>query len=230
MLDSMLTSFAIALITVNALALPFFTVILKQISRRWAMAFLGLMTLESILVAFYTVLTFGGAFGPGILLFFSPCLTIPLSLIMLAVGWPFASRAASRSNPQRGLYLTGGMAIIAMQAAPIVGNITISGYCDGQTMQAGNQIVAALQEYKRYQGNYPSSLETLVPGYLAQVPQQQCLRPLGRKVGFQLAQCSNNVMLLTTHSFNGAEALRYNFQAGNWSGISLLDGACNYLQ
>ena len=226
----MLTFFAIALITVNALALPFFAFILKQISRRWAMAFLGLMTLESILAAFYTVLTFSGAFGPGILLFFSPCLTIPLSIIMLAMGWPLASRAASRSNLQRGLYLIGGMAIITMQAAPIVGNSAISSYCDGQTMQAGNQIVAALQEYKRYQGDYPSSLETLVPGYLAQVPHQQCLRPLGRKVGFQLVQCSNNVMLLTTHSFNGAEVLRYNFKAGNWSGISLLDGACNYLQ
>ena len=92
----MLTFFAIALITVNAFALPFFAFILKQISRRWAMAFLGLMTLESILVAFYTVLTFSGAFGPGILLLFSPCLTVPLSIIMLAMGWPLASRAASR--------------------------------------------------------------------------------------------------------------------------------------
>ena len=226
----MLTVFSIALIAVNALALPFFTFILEQISRKWAMAFLGFMTLESIMVAFYTVLTFSGAFGPGILLFFSPCLTIPLSLIMLVMGWPRASRAARRSNLQRGFYLIGCIAIIGMQAAPMVGNSAIGGYCDGQTTQAGNQIAAALQEYKRYKGDYPSSLETLAPGYLAQVPYQQCLGPLGRKVDFQLVKCRNNVVLLTTHSFNGAEVLRYNFQVGKWSSISFLDGTCSYIQ
>ena len=219
---------AVALIAFNALALPFFSFILKRFSPRWTMAFLGFMTLESILVAFYALLTFNGAFGPGILLVVSPCLTIPLSLIFLVMGWPRASRATSRRNPQRGMYLMGGMTIIIMQATPIFGNIAIAGYCDGQTMQAGNQIVAELQEYKRHQGHYPSSLKILTLGNHASP--RQCLSLLGRKADFQLVKCNDSAILLTTDSLNGAELLRYNLQTGNWSGVSFLDGACNYLQ
>jgi hypothetical protein len=144
--------FTIALIGVNLAAFPVFAFTLSK-KPNTAVGILVFLILVGAFNAFYTVLTFGGAFGPGVLLLFSSFLAIPLSVVLLIVGWPFFYWAVGKNYLRHGLYLGGGLVIVALQFAPLVGNFGVGGYCDEHTRQIGNQIVTALENYRQTMEN-----------------------------------------------------------------------------
>lgn len=219
----------IALIAFNFVTLPIFIALLWKGFTKLARGSLAVALLESVFAALYTILTFGGAFGPGLVLFcFSP-VSIPLSLIIwILLRRPF--NKAVQDTVRRRLYVVGGLALVAFQLAPIVGDYGIGGYCDGQGTHVGNQIVAAMQKYKQDNGRYPDQLAALPPNYLPSIPTFRCLPNVGPVTQFGVQQCPDGKVLLTTQSYDGVNVVRYNFETGIWSGVSFLDGACNFLR
>lgn len=223
----------IALLVFSFASLPVFIVLLRKLPLWVAWAFLGLVALVNVFIAFYTLITFSGAFGPGIVLFCSAFLVVPVLLL----GWLLARRVLFRgfNRSQRIVYVVGGLMLIVMQTAPILGDYVIGGYCDWQAMRVGDKIIAAIRQYEQQNAGYPPQIEQLVPEYLPANPTYQCFRVPGieydwSEAHYRLEKCSDHVVLLTTSSTDGARVLRYNFETGNWSGISFLDGVCSFLR
>ncbi|GEM_PF-1889794 len=220
----------------RALALPLFILLLWKRSVRAAAAFLVLVFLEGVIAAFYTVYTFGGAFGLGIMLFCSPFLSVPLSLLVLLLAYRPFSRAwtGGEAAPRRRFYLFGGLFILVWQLAPVVGYYGIGSACYAQNRRIGADLIAAVETYRQEQGRYPDSLEAIVPAYAPAIPAPGCAWLSGAgpwdRQGFELARCSSDVLLLTVESVDGSFIERYNFATGNWSSISFLDGACSFLR
>lgn len=221
-----MTFYTLLLFVILHLALlPLFIFILSKFSTKAALAFLGFVVIESVAVAFYTVLNFGGAFGLGIVFFFASCLGIPLSLLFFAFG-----KKKFTNTPQARLYLVGALLIIAAQFAPIFGVYGLGRFCDGRTRQTGRPLIVALQKYQQEQGHYPAQPADLVPVYLPALPTARCLMAFGPQAEFKLTDCGTEGVLLTSRSFDGSQILRYNFSTNRWSRISFLDGACSFLQ
>ena len=221
---------ALVLILIDLTAFPIYAVALSK-KPSIALGFLVFLIVSSALNAFFTILTFGGAFGPGFLVFLSACLAIPMSAIFLLIGWPFFYRAVGKNYLRHSLYLGGGLIIVCLQFAPLYGDLGIGGACDKRTMQIGNQIVVELENYRQDNGEYPTELNALVPGYLSQLPTNKCLGSVGPEITFQLRECAQDgIALLTASSFDGWKVLRYNLSTSNWSGLDFLEGECGFLQ
>ena len=219
----------VALVAFNFVALPIFVALLWGGFTKLALGLLAVALLESVFAALYTVLDFGGAFGPGLVLFCLSPISIALSLIIwILLRRPFDQ--AVQDTVRRRLYVLGGLALVAFQLAPVAGNYGIGGYCDGQGTRVGNQIVAAMQKYKQDHGRYPEQLAALAPDYLPSIPTFRCLPSVGPVTELGIEQCRDGKALLTFQSYDGANVVRYNFETGNWSGVSFLDGACNFLR
>ncbi len=218
------------------LALPLFILLLWKRSRRAAVAFLALVFVEGILAAFCTVYTFSGAFGPGMVLFCSPFLAAPISLLVLLLAYRPFSRAwaGDEAAPRRRFYLVGGMFILLWQLTPILGHYGIRSACYARNRDIGADLIAGVENYYQEQGRYPESLDDLVPAYVPARPTPGCAWLSGSgpwdRQGFELTRCSSDVLLLTVESVDGASIERYNFATGNWSSISFLDGACSFLR
>jgi hypothetical protein len=231
----MLFFFAIAVIGINLFALPIFIWLLKR-SVQASLLFLGAMIIANVVTTVDVALTMGGGFGTGTVVFLVSCLSAPLAVIPLSV-YLFLrrkhfARAVGDDTLKRRLYVVGGILLIALPFTPAAGTNAMSGYCDGQIEQAGNPIVQAMNQYRQANGYYPSTMDTLVPAYLGRVPTApSCLGKDNKSVKYEIQTCSESVTLLTAKpSFDDADDLRYNFATGNWSGISFLDGACNFLR
>ena len=218
-----------ALLIFHALSLPIYIFLLTRYGRQPAAIFLGLVIIEAIFTVFYTLITFYGAFGPGVLLFCAAFLIIPISFIV----WLIQLRRQLAEPSRRLAYVVGGLLILLTQTAPIVGDRGLATYCDQQTMATGQPIITALEQYKQAHQNYPPDLASLVPYYLPAIPTYNCLAAIGLHyshltASFTLEQCSTPVTLLVTTSTDGTSFLRYNWTNPNWSRISFLDGACSF--
>jgi len=67
---------------VSFLSMPIFILILWRSGKQAANIFLLVMALESVLAALYSIHTFGGAFGPGMMIFFLSFVVFLVSLIL----------------------------------------------------------------------------------------------------------------------------------------------------
>ncbi len=203
-------------------------------SPKLALFFLGLLIPAGIFSAFFTVYTFGGAFGPGILLFCLGILSPPISLIVLLAGRRALLRKFPEDSRRRKLLVAGGLVLTFFCAAPLASSTLINPTCFRLTQRQGDQIVEAMEDYRQVEGDYPASLDALIPGYLPALPKPACewfaYRPGGIGRHFELLQCSTGELLLTNASADGVTIERYNFVTGNWSAISFLDGACSFLR
>ncbi|MBI5651369.1 MAG: hypothetical protein HZC40_13150 [Chloroflexi bacterium] len=206
-------------------ASPIFVFLLWKISARTALIFLGADFLLGVWTAFFTIQNIGGGFGIGVFMIFFACFAMPFAALLLAILWIPFSRALDKRDPRRALFLIGGIVLVILQSAPIAGQGIIGGYCDAQIMRAGDPIVRAAQQYKQERGDYPRALHDLV-----QVARPSCFGSVGAPSDFAIERCADTVTILRTRSFDGARDLRYNFATGNWSGVSFLDGACNFLR
>lgn len=218
---------------ISVAAVPVFIFLIWKYPVRWTVALLIGLTLESILVAFYTVYAFGGAFGPGIVLFcLSPLIMFVAFLILLGARQPFL-RAYPTDKIRQRVYLLGGLFVIGLQASPMLGNFAIDATCFTLTQQRAGPMITALETYRQDQGHYPEDLALLTPTYLPALPTPACSwlsENQGLAKGFALEQCQDDVWLLTVSSVGRSSIQRYNLSTGNWSSISFLDGACNFLR
>jgi hypothetical protein len=203
-------------------------------SPKYAWLFLGLLIPAGVFTAFFTVYTFGGAFGPGILLFCLGILSPPVSLIVLLAGRRVLLRKFPEDSRRRKLLVAGGLALFFFCAAPLSSSTLINPTCFRLTQRQGNQIVEAIQGFKKVEGDYPTSIDELIPHYLPILPKPACeffaYHPEGIGRHFELLQCSTGELLLTNASADGVTIERYNFTTGDWSAISFLDGACSFLR
>jgi hypothetical protein len=179
-------------------------------------------------VAFYTLINFGGAFGSGILLFCASALLLPVIFVAALI-------AGMRLFPQldgtrRAVYGLGCILILLAQTSPILGNDGIGGYCDAKAREYGNEIVAAIQQYQKDNGVYPEEIENLVPGYLPSVPTHHCMGVLGLQneafvTDYEIKQCRGKPSL-TTQSADGSRDIWYDFERGQWHSMSFFDSGC----
>ena len=218
----------ILFIVINLSLLPLFILLIKR-APLWASGvFLLALIPESVLVALYTLSTFGGAFGPGILLFCASALIVPVIFIAAII-------MGMRLFPQldgtrRMVYGLGSILILLAQTSPILGNYGIGGYCDARVKDYGNEIVEVIQGYQKDHGAYPEEIEDLVPDYLPSVPIFNCMGAPGLQdeafvAEYEIKQCQGKPSL-STQSADGSRDIWYDFERGEWSSMSFFDSGC----
>jgi hypothetical protein len=218
------------LLVLSFAALPTFIYLLWKVAVRSALLCLAASVPIAALAALATLLAFRGASGEGVLLICAAFAAPPLSVaIFLAARQGFDITFALDATRRR-LYTLGGLSLILLQLAPAAGVYGLGGYCNGRARAAGDVIAAAAQNYHQAYGDYPAALADLVPVYLPAVPNWRCLGGWGPSGVYQLQRCPEGAVLLTTPSAEGASVLRYNLPTQRWSGISLLDGTCDFLE
>jgi hypothetical protein len=220
------------LLLISFAATPVFILLLRKYSLRVVIAFITALILVSILAPFYTVYTFGGAFGLGILLYCLAPLAGLVSLLIMLGLYPRFSPVFKEEPVQRRVYLVGGLLVAALQCSPFVGSYLINTSCNIMNQELSKEMIATLEAYKQAQGHYPENLEELIPTYLPSLPSPACSSLSGNepKPNFELEQCLPEDHLITIPSVDGSSIWRYNLATGNWSSISFLDGACSFLK
>ncbi len=220
----------LVLLVLSFAALPTFIYLLWKVSVRAALLCLAASVPSAALAALVTLLVFRGASGASLLLICPAFALAPLALaVFLAARTGFAA-AFALDPTRRRLYTLGGLAIILLQLAPAAGPYGLGGYCNDQARALGDQLVAAAQSYQQAHGDYPAALADLVPTYLPAVPNWSCLGRWGPSGAYRLEHCPEGVVLLTTPSAEGASLLRYNLSTQRWSGVSVMDEVCGFLQ
>ena len=218
----------ILFILVNLSLLPIFILLIKRTPLWASYIFLLAIIPESVLLALYTLINFGGAFGSGILLFCASALIVPVIFIAVII---IGMRLFPQLNgARRAVYSLGGLLILLAQTSPILGNFGIGGYCDAKFREYGNEIVQAVQGYQKEHGAYPEKVVDLVPGYLSSAPTYNCLGGLGLHdepfvADYEIKQCQGKPSL-TTHSADGSRDIWYDFEKGGWLSMSFFDSGC----
>ena len=218
----------ILFILVNLSLLPIFILLIRRTPLWASYIFLLAIVPESVLLAFYTLINFGGAFGSGILLFCASALIVPVIFIAVIL---IGTRLFPQLNgARRAVYSLGGLLILLAQTSPILGNFGIGGYCDAKVKEYGNEIVQAVQGYQKEHGAYPDKIADLVPGYLSSVPTYSCLGGLGLHkepfvADYEIKQCQGKPSL-ATHSADGSRDIWYDFDRGAWLSMSFFDSGC----
>ncbi len=220
----------LALLALSFAALPAFIYLLWKVSIRSALACLAASVPIAVLAALATLLAFRGAAGASLLLICVAFALAPLALAIFLAARTGFSHTFALDGTRRRLYTLGGLTIILLQLAPVAGLYGLGGYCNDQARARGDQIVAAVQGYQQAHGDYPATLDDLVPAYLPAVPNWSCLGRWGPSGDYRLERCPEGAVLLVTPSAEGASLLRYNFPTQRWSGISLLEGVCSFIQ
>lgn len=227
----------VLLVGALAIALGFIRLAGGGTRPRWLAVFLGAAAVGTLPVGGFIAYNFGSFFpGPGLCV---AVLLIPVMLLSLI--FMLSRRHAVRESmgdPSRyRLYVAGLVLIPLLQLAPLVEAAVFSRACNQANRGRARAIVAALEDYRAAQGDYPGELAALVPEYAAAVPAPACVAPFGwassfgpRDDAFELQQC-DDVTVLTVPAFaDDSFSQRYNLATGTWRGkVSFLDGACSYL-
>jgi hypothetical protein len=213
---------------INLSLLPIFILLIKRSPLWVSFIFLLAIIPESIFVSFYTLISFGGAFGPGILAFCASALIVPVIFVAwLIMGLRLFPQL---DQTRRMVYGIGGIIILLAQAAPILGNYGIGGYCDAKAKDYGNGIVEIIQRYQEDKGAYPEEIANLVPNYLPSAPAYNCMGSLGLQhdslvADYEIKQCQGKPAL-ATQSADGSRDIWYDFETGQWLNASFFDSGC----
>ena len=226
-------SFWFVLLALLAISLPLYVLALWK-SWKWAILALFLIVGLGVYTAFYSVHNFGGAFGPGMILSCLAVFLVPISIILLILlRHPFIRKFPDNILRNR-LYFWGGVLIIFSQMVPFFGSYTVDAVCYRTTRQNAAPLITAIEAYFEQKGTYPEKIEILQPAYLVEIPVPGCswLSTQGNwpPPRFEIQTCNNGTVLLTNESTDGTSIQRYNFNTGNWSSISFLDGSCSHLR
>ena len=219
---------SIIFVLINLALLPIFVSILKRFPLWASFTFFFVVILEGVFLAFYTLINFGGAFGPGNLL--SCFSTIFIPIIFLAWIIVGIRQFPELNNPQRSVFAIGGIVIIFAQSAPVIGDYGLGGYCDEKRMEYGNNIVTKIEQYHNANGKYPSEIERLIPEYWPNQPVFNCMENLRLNndsliAHYGIMECEGQPSLVT-HSTDGTKDMWYNFKTANWSSRSFFDSDC----
>ena len=212
---------------------PIFYIILQKNWTRLAAAVILLLILESIVSAFYSIYTFGGAFGPGMLLFCLSPLSTPTAVIIFIFFRRRFLRDYGQDRKRRKIYKIGMAIFIVACLSPFIGHFLIDAGCRTANKIKALPLIQALNTYNEEHTKYPETTEPLLPVYLDEIPSPGCAWLSGinhPNNAFNIIHCDNERTLLTSYTVDGASIHRYNFASGSWSGISFLDGDCNFLE
>lgn len=186
--------------------------------RIWlAIPFIALLILWAIVGPEIMAYSFGGGFGAGSVV---SMLTFPadcLALVALIIGGIIVLARLKKTEPQWGrylvYYLVGAILILALPLVPVIGGGMIRNRCDKLNRNEGDTIVVALKAYKEAQGEYPQTLDQLVPEYMTALPALHCFdkyekygqpNPLRSGQEIELVTCTpENVTLLVIPDLAG---------------------------
>jgi len=212
----------------NIALFPIFILSIRRSPLWFFIIFFLVIVAESIFVSFYTLINFEGAFGPGVLAFCASALIVPFMIVAWIV---FGVRLFPQlDSTRRKVYGIGGLLILLAQAAPLIGNYGIGGYCDAKARDYGNEVMQAVQRYQKDHGIYPTEIVSLIPDYLPAAPAHHCMSGLGLNYDsfvaeYEIKQCRGKPSL-ATQSTDGSKDIWHDFETGEWSSMSFFDSGC----
>lgn len=180
-----------------------------------------LMAAWIITTALVTVYNFSYAFGPGVLIM--PLIIVAATTGTLILLLPFRQGRL----PLLHVALVGAALI-----APLAGLIGYSRTCNTLNYRTGNTIAAALNAYRDTDGDYPPTLDALLPDYLEAIPGVQCFAPFlpthrpEHDHDYWLIDCGDRVLLSTSTLLGVGDSARA-LDADRWRAPSFLDGICS---
>jgi hypothetical protein len=181
-------------------------------------------------------------YGPGAGIFGRALSCLPaiagaIALLILTIEG-FRSLGASIGDPRlRRWHRFGVFLVPLLLASPVLGEFAITRIYDTANRAAAGTIITAMAAYEDDHGDYPESLDVLVPHYLQEIPAARGFGPFTwfheddyiYHSTFDLAEC-NGVTLVTIYSLKLDFIQRYNMTTGVWSRVSFLDGVCSYVR
>ena len=215
-----------------------------RLRRIWlAIPFIAMLVVWAIVGPQVLAYSFGGGFGAGSMI---SMLTFPadcIALILLILGGIILFVRLKRAAQWKRYlvcYLIGTTLILLLPLVPVIGGGMIRSRCDKLNRNEGDTIVVALEAYKATHGQYPQTLDQLVPEYMPALPTLHCFDTYERynQLGYlrseaemELVTCTReDVTLLVVPDLAGGWPQRYNLETGKWSQISFLDGVCSHLE
>ncbi|HEC23984.1 MAG TPA: hypothetical protein ENI95_13810 [Chloroflexi bacterium] len=235
----LLTSIAVPVVGVGVVL--GFEVLARKASRSQLIGYLVAVGVGAVIVTPLIMYNFADFFpGPGLCASFLLLFVAFFSFLFLAARRQRVKEALGGDREQYRLYLVGLFLVPALLIAPIVGAFGLTGACNAANRVLVSDIVEAAQAYKQDQGEYPDTLEALVPGYLPEIPAPRCLAPYGwlsmfDRTGetFEIVRCRDEdaTLILAPLVGDGSFRGRYNLETGVWTPkVSFLDGWCSYLR
>jgi hypothetical protein len=213
----------------------FYLTRLREGRTRAALVFGAAALAGGVLTVYQTLYSFGGGFGYGVMLCFAAAsLGAALAAWLLVVTIRILRSALRQGTTgQRVLALAGIPLLILSVFAPVLGPFGMGEICDRLNRDRAQTLIAGTQAYQSdNSGAFPADLAALLPGYVTDLPQPACF-PGGSAWDYKnytLMHCPTGETLLTIYTIRGVTVQRYNFQTGQWSSISFLDGECNFLR
>ncbi len=214
----------------SLLSMPVFIFILWRTGKQAATGFILLMVLESIFAAFFSVHTFGGTFGPGMVIFCLSFVIFIVSLTLFIVYHARFYRQFYEDELRKKVYMRGGLLILLLQFSPVIGYFCIRVGCSLQTRHNARPYITSVNSYYQVTGHYPDRLDDLNSPSDLSIILPGCTWLDGDKNNrFEIVQCSSGETLLTAHTVDGSSILRYCFGEEIWTSISILDDVCSDL-
>jgi len=87
--------------------------------------------------------------------------------------------------------------------------------CEYKNQDTGNRIIEAIRDYQYEKGDFPESIDRLIPEYLSSIPNDHC-DPFDLRE-FKIIECSNEIFLLTIETMPRDQYQRYDFKNDVWS-------------
>ena len=222
-----IASFWPILIIINFLSVPLFIVLVRTSSRMLIAVYLLILIGVEALAALFGVWAFGGAFGPGLILFCSAALGFPMAALVWLAGRRFLKSIFAQDEGRKKIYTYGGLFIIGLQLVPMLGQTAIKSGCFALSRSRARPIIEALEVYKNEKGMYPEHLDELVPPHLPELPQPACTQIAGsvdlERNHFSLRECrlaqrlfkQLNYYAVVPMAILGPEGV-YPLRAGSW--------------
>lgn len=222
----------ISLLILGLGAGPIYCAFLFKNQKGWLIGLLGVLIASGQALSIYIFFSTGTFFVAGV-----TCLLFPIALIaaLIMLFWRknYQEQLAS-DRSLRHWYWAGMILIPIILVLPFFELLWIQRACFGLNRHAAQPIISALEEYHAENGNYPETLDELVPEYFASLPPGRCApfsSSNSEKLKFEINICQpDDIPILTVPIGSGEWIQRYNLGTGDWARISFLDGACSYLE
>ncbi|MFZ5858990.1 MAG: hypothetical protein ACOYZ6_19355 [Chloroflexota bacterium] len=131
--------------------------------------------------------------------------------------------------------------IFSFLYVPFAGNRIIEN-CENYQYNEAAPIIAAMEKYKGKNSDYPESLNSLVPDYIAEIPTPFCLKPYHWKIeeakvavvdnfiDYTIKRCAKDIVFLVVRSPESDYYQVYDFRIQDWKSYEDYDLNCVVLE